>query len=136
MYCSAELRCFNEMQSELEKFGISVFALSKDTVEEAAIHKVRDNLSLNLLSDANLDVIRQYGVEHHKAIGFETNRFSIGGIPLTLKPSFKTMAIPTTLLIDESGTIVWIDQADDYRIRSDGDRVFQAVKSAFSEKNT
>jgi peroxiredoxin len=120
------------MQSELEKYGISLIALSKDSVEEAAIHKNRDHLSIELLSDASLDVIRQYGVEHHKALGFANNKYKIGGIPLTLKPSFKTMAIPTTMLIDENGIIVWIDQADDYRIRSSGDRIYQAVKNVFS----
>ena len=100
-------------------------------MEEAAIHKNRDNLNLKLLSDAQLAVIRQYGVEHHKAIGFTTGTVMLGGIPLALTPSFKTMAIPTSLLIDENGVIQWIDQADDYRIRSNGERVLQAVQSAF-----
>ena len=61
-------------------------------MEEAAIHKNRDNLNLKLLSDAQLAVIRQYGVEHHKAIGFTTGTVMLGGIPLALTPSFKTMA--------------------------------------------
>ena len=119
------------MQSDLEKYGVSVVALSKDSVEEAAIHMERDDLTLKLLSDSNLEVIRQYGVEHHKALNFTTTTFIIGGIPLALTPSFKAMAIPTSLLVDENGIIQWIDQADDYRIRSNGDRVFDALKSAF-----
>ncbi len=119
------------MQPDLEKFGVSVVALSKDSVDEAAIHKTRDELSLTLLADPKLEVIRQYGVEHHKALGFSTGRFTLGGIPFSLTPSFKTMAIPTSLLVDEDGVIVWIDQADDYRLRSDERRVLQAVKSAF-----
>jgi peroxiredoxin len=119
------------MQPDLEKYDISVVALSKDTVEEAAIHKNRDQLSLKLLSDSNLDVIRQYGVEHHKALNFKTGKFMVFTIPLGFTPSFKTMAIPTTLLLDENGIIKWIDQADDYRIRSNSDRVLEAVKSVF-----
>ncbi|NQU65316.1 MAG: redoxin domain-containing protein [SAR324 cluster bacterium] len=122
------------MQADLSKYGVSVVALSKDTVEEAAIHKKRDNLTLKLLSDEKLEVIRQYGVEHHKALNFTTGTFTIYGIPFSLSPpSFKTMAIPTTLLIDEKGVILWIDQAADYRIRSDEERVVQAVKNAFGE---
>jgi hypothetical protein len=105
--------------------------LSKDSVEEAAIHKTRDGLSLTLLADPKLEVIRQYGVEHHKALGFSTGRFTLGSIPLSFTPSFKTMAIPTSLLVDEGGVIAWIDQADDYRLRSNERRVLQAVKSAF-----
>jgi peroxiredoxin len=86
---------------------------------------------MTLLADPQLEVIRQYGVEHHKAFGFTTGSFSVFGIPLALTPSFKTMAIPTSLLVDEHGVIRWIDQADDYRLRSDNSRITEAVKHAF-----
>jgi len=119
------------MTSDLESYGVSVVALSKDTTEEAAVHKERDALGLMLLSDPKLEVIRQYGVEHHKAFGFHTTGFIFFGIPLDVRPSFQTMAIPTSLLVDEEGTIVWIDQSDDYRLRSDNSLVFDAVRSAF-----
>ena len=119
------------MQPELEQYGVSVVALSKDTVEEAAIHKTRDGLSITLLADPKLAVIRQYRVEHHKALGFDTGKLIVGGIPLAFTPSFKTMAIPTSLLVDENGVIQWIDQTDDYRLRSDNTRVMEAVKNAF-----
>lgn len=119
------------MRPEFEKYNISVVALSKDTVEEVAIHEKRDDLNLKLLSDSNLNVIRKYGVEHHKALGFKTNKYKLFGIPLLVKPSIKMMAIPTSILIDEHGVILWIDQPDDFRVRSDRDRVFTAVKNAF-----
>ena len=119
------------MKSDLEKYGVSVVALSKDTVEEAATHKARDGLSMTLLADPELAVIRKYGVEHHKALGFTTTAFQIGGIPLGLTPSFKAMALPTTLLVDEDGIVKWIDQTDDYRLRSDKLMVLSAVEDAF-----
>ena len=124
------------MQPDLEKYGVSVVALSKDSAEETTIHKNRDNLSLKLLSDSKLEVIRQYGVEHHKTLNFKTGKFMLFTIPLGFKPSFKTMAIPTTLLVDENGIIQWIDQADDYRIRSNGDRVLNAVENVFGKQAT
>jgi len=120
------------MQADLEEYGVSIVALSKDTEKEAATHKARDGLRLTLLSDPKLEVIRQYGAEHHKALGFTTGKFTLFGIPLALTPSFKTMAIPTSLLVDENGVIRWIDQTDDYRLRSSEDRVLQAVKTAFN----
>ncbi len=121
------------MKSDLETFGVTVVALSKDTVADAAMQRRRDGLSLTLLSDPELKVIRQYGVEHHKAVEFSTGRFALFGIPLALVPSFKTMAIPTSLLVDETGTIRWIDQADDYRIRSSEARVMRAIAAAFGD---
>lgn len=73
-------------------------------------------------------------MEHHKALGQTKNpKFKIGGVPLGLAPfKFEAMAIPTTLLIDETGTIRWVDQTDDYRLRSSNQRVMEAVRAAFS----
>lgn len=132
-YCSAELVRFNAMKSELASYGVNVVALSKDSVEHAAIHKTRDNIDITLLSDPDLKVIRQYGVEHHKALNFVTGTLTIGGLPFAFTPSFKAMAIPTTLLVDEKGNIKWIDQSEDYRLRSDSESVLAEVKKAFAK---
>jgi peroxiredoxin len=116
----------------LDEHGIELVALSKDSVEDVARQLERDGLTkTTLLSDAELEVIRAYGLEHHKALEFSTGRFTVFGMPLALVPSVKTMAIPTTFLIDEDGVIRWIDQADDYRLRSEGERVMGAVKRVF-----
>ncbi len=58
-------------------------------------------------------------------------RFSVFGVPLALVPSLETMAIPTSLLIDEDGVVVWVDQSEDYRLRSNDERVMQAVARVF-----
>ncbi len=119
------------MQGELEHAGISVVALSKDDVAAAAVHKKRDGLTVQLLADPKLEVIRKYGLEHHKALNLNTGSFTFFGIPLSLVPSFKTMAIPTTMLVDEEGKILWIDQSEDYRVRGDDKRIREAVKTVF-----
>ncbi len=121
------------MAPELAKLGVDIVALSKDTPQDAKYHRERDGLSLRLLADPELDVIRDYGLEHHKAIEFSTGKFTILGVPLALVPSVKTMAIPTTMIVDEGGVIRWIDQAEDYRLRSDEERVLTEVRRQFSE---
>ncbi len=121
------------MRAELQRYGVTVVALSKDSVEDAARYKARDGLELTLLCDPGLEVIRQYGVEHHKAVEASGRSFRIAGNSLGLIPSIKSMAIPTTLLVDEGGRIRWIDQADDYRLRSSEARVMAAVERAFGE---
>ncbi len=119
------------MGPDLARYGVRVVALSKDSVQAAAAHRQRDGLTLGLLADPELKVIRQYGVEHHKAVEFSTGSFTLFGMPLALLPSFKTMAIPTSLLVDEQGVIRWVDQTDDYRLRSSEARVLEAVAAAF-----
>ena len=130
-YCSAELVLFDSMRPRLEEYNVEILALSKDTPEEAAIHSKRDNLHFPLLSDPKLDVIKQYGVEHHQALGQTTGSFTMFGIPIGTDFSFKAMAIPTSLLVDKEGTIRWIDQSEDYRLRASEISVMQAVKEAF-----
>ena len=125
------MRRFEALEPLLNEHQITVVALSKDSVEDAARHKARDNLTCKLLSDPDLKVIRQFGVEHHKAVEFSTLNISIFGVHFGLLPQVKAMAIPTTLLLDEAGVVRWIDQADDYRIRSDGSRVGAAVQQTF-----
>ena len=87
------------MQPNLDTLDVGIVALSKDSVEEAAIHKTRDRLSLTLLADPNLEVIRQYGVEHHKGFGFTTGKITVGG-------TFTTdIVYPDESVESDSGTI-------------------------------
>lgn len=120
------------MKDELAQQNTELVAISKDSVQTAAAHKQRDGLALTLLADPELQVIKQYGVEHHKALEFVGPTFKMLGITIGMFPAVKTMAIPTTLLIDEDGTVVWIDQSDDYRMRSHNEHVLGAVRESFA----
>jgi hypothetical protein len=89
-------------------------------------------LGLQLLVDPKLNVIRQYGVEHHKAIEVLTGKINLFGVHLAMVPSITTMAIPTTLLVDEERIFRWIDQPDDYRLRAHNEQILTAVGSTFA----
>lgn len=128
------MRRFDSLAPTLAEHGVEIFALSKDSPSDALRHRERDGISFQLLCDPGLDVIRDYGVEHHKALEFSKASFSLFGMPLALVPSFETMAIPTTLLVDEEGIIRWIDQSEDYRLRSAEDRILAEVRKAFQSR--
>ena len=93
-------------------------AISPDSVALAAGMKRKTGLSMPLLSDESLAITDAWGVRHEDA--FTPNKGFI-----------RPLAIPTTILIDEAFTVRWIDQADDYRVRSDAPRVLAAVRAAF-----
>lgn len=118
------------MQGELSAYGVDVVALSKDPPETVARQKVRDGIDFTLLSDPQLKVIRDFGLLHHGALEFGISG-TIFGVPLAIPTGFKTMAIPTTLLVNENGVVRWIDQADDYRLRGDARRITNALATAF-----
>ena len=134
-YCCAELKQFEEMKPQLQQFKVDLVALSGDTVEDCKKHKVRDNLSHTLLADPNLTVVKQYGLEHQKALGGNLgSTLTLFGIPFPMMMKFKSMSVPTTLLIDESGVIRWIDQSADYRLRANEQTVMAAVRQVFGNE--
>ena len=114
---------------KLEEDGIAVVALSNDTVADAQSHRERDELPFALLADPELDVLKAYGVEHQKSLKMHT--FDVLGLPLGYPAGFRSMAIPTTILVDEEGVVRWIDQADDYRIRGNEARVRRAIDTVW-----
>lgn len=136
-YCSAELIMFEALKPKLAEYGVQIIGISNDSVEQQKAHLIRDNISHTLVSDPDLIIIRQYGVEHHKALGATVkDTINIFGIamPRPWKMRYKPMSIPTSMLIDESGKVVWIDQSQDYRLRASEDAVMAAVKANFDKK--
>ena len=116
----------------LESLNITLVALSRDDVEQARMMHEQDSLGATiLLADPELTVIRQFGLEHHKSLIVGSPQLRLFGLPLGIPKGFDAMAIPTTLLVDEAGIVQWIDQADDYRIRSDATRVEAALRKHF-----
>lgn len=129
-YCAAELKRHEMYKDEFAARGVEVIGLSKDTVDDAATHRRRDGLTMRLLCDPQLDVIRRYGLEHHKALQITGPMIKLGPISLGLVPSFKTMAIPTSILVDDHGVIRWIEQAADYGLRTLEEDVLRAIDLA------
>lgn len=119
------------MSEMLDSYGVTVVALSKDDVATCAAHRQRDGINFTLLADPALAVIKRFGLLHEG--GFEFRTFLLGSIkfPMGWPTGFKSMAIPTTLLLDEDHTVRWIDQADDYRVRGDVTRTEAALREVY-----
>ncbi|MCK8083655.1 peroxiredoxin family protein [Vibrio sp. 1CM24A] len=131
-YCSTELKMFEDMKPMFDEFDVKVVAVSNDSPQHAMMHKKRDKLTHTLLSDVDLSMIRAFGVEHHKALGGDSEGvMTVFGLPFPKKMQFKPMAIPTSILVDEHGIVQWIDQSDDVRIRANEERVTAALRNAF-----
>ncbi len=112
---------WEDLQDDFDALGVKMVAISPNTVEQADAMRSKHGLSMLQLADPDLEVIKAYGVEHPNAMA---------GDPRDSRGMRRALAIPTTILTDASGTIRWIDQSSDYRVRSDGQRVLKAVKKA------
>ena len=90
--------------------------LCADTPEQIREGRQKHGLSTLILSDHDLSVTRLYNVENTAP---KLKPAGVAGIP-----------IPTTILADREGIVRWIDQAEDYRVRSQPSRVLEALRRA------
>ena len=79
----------------------------------------RLRLGFRVVSDESLAITDLFNLRHERALA---------GAPR--RPLVRPLCIPTTFLIDGEGIVRWIDQAQDYRVRSDAPRVLAAVRAA------
>ena len=115
-YCVADLRLWSERRGELRELGLKLVAVSHDTVDELGEFKRNRNWDMTLVADPDLEIIRLYNLQNHN---FTPKR-----------GPFRDMAIPTTLLIDKDGTVLWMSQATDFRVRLHPGKVLDAVRAA------
>ena len=98
----------------MDEKGVALVAVSTDTPEQ--IRKGRDQHGLRgtLLADPNLEI---------------TDRFNLRN-PVNLSPKgLGGLPIPTTFLVGADGIVRWVDQTDDYMLRSEPDRVLEALNA-------
>ena len=70
-----------------------------------------------MLADPDLKITTLYNLLNTKALG---------------PKGLGTLPIPTTFLVDATGIVRWVDQADDYMIRSEPERVLVALEEALA----
>jgi peroxiredoxin len=110
------LRRWEELRPELEKRNVELVALCPDTPEQIREGMAKHAVKAVMLSDADLAVTRKYNLEN-------TAR-------MVKPPGVAGLPVPTTILADAAGTVRWIDQAKDYQMRSQPDRVLRELKAA------
>ena len=113
--CTIEARDFSCLQDDFAQAGVQVVGISKDSVESHQKFITKHELSLQLLSDADLTVIKAYDTWREKKLYGK----SFLGV------------IRSTFLIDPQGNInqAW------YNVKSKGhaERVLEAVKEQISK---
>ena len=91
--------------------------MSTDTPEELARGRSKHRLGATMLSDRELNVTDRFGLR---------NEGVHSGPPPPI--AAKALPVPTSLLVDAGGTVVWMDQSENYQRRSDPDYVLAALR--------
>ena len=109
------MRRWEDLRPELDAHGVRLVTVCADTPAEIAKGRVKHGSKATMLSDADLAVTDAYNLRN----------------PINLSPKSampKPLPIPTTILVDASGTVRWIDQGKDYQERSHPDLVLGAIR--------
>ena len=104
------------MRPEFDKRGVAIVTISTDTPEEIANGRQKHGLQATMLSDRDLRVTDQFGLR---------NQGVHSGPPPPI--AAKALPVPTSLLVDNNGEVVWKDQSENYQRRSDPDYVLTAL---------
>jgi peroxiredoxin Q/BCP len=81
--CTQEGHDFSELKSEFKKYKTLVFGISRDSVESHEKFKLKQNYSIDLLSDSEskacglFDVIKEKNMYGKKKLGIERSTFVI-----------------------------------------------------------
>jgi peroxiredoxin len=110
------LRRWEELRPDLDAHGVALVTICTDTPEQIRKGMAKHGSRAVMLADRDLAVTRQYQLENTA--------------PMIKPPGVPGLPIPTTILADAEGIVRWIDQADDYQVRSQPDRVLGAVRMA------
>jgi peroxiredoxin len=110
------LRRWEELRPEFDARGIQIVTISTDTPAQLRAGRSKHNLGATMLSDRELEVTDRFGLR---------NQGIHSGMP-GVAP--KALPVPTSLLVDGSGTVLWMDQSKNYQRRSDPDCVLSALR--------
>ena len=89
-------------------------AVCTDSPEDIDKGYRKHRLGAVMLSDRNLDVTDAFGLRN---LGFHSGPVGIEGLP-----------VPTSLLIDGEGKVLWVDQSENYQRRNGPEIVLAALE--------
>ena len=100
-FCSKQLSGLQEIAPELEEQGYQLLAISTDKPEGLVQSAVKEELSYTLLSDANLNVSKQFGIAYKAPKGYwEMLPKTTGGMNTDL-----LLPVPSIFILDREGVI-------------------------------
>ncbi len=108
------------MRPTLDAQGLELVTICTDTPQQLRDGRAQHGVRATLLSDPDLEITDRYNLRNP----FNLSPKGLSGLP-----------IPTTFLVDAGGIVRWIDQTDDYQLRSAPERVLSAIETGLAGGN-
>lgn len=118
-YCNRQLAGMLNIEEFLLKLNYQIIAVSPDKSEKLKETADKNKVSYTLLSDKNLEAMQQFGIAYK--VNEEVRERYVGyGIELTASPKGEyLLPVPTVMILDKSGKILFEYINPDYKERLD-----------------
>lgn len=122
--CMAQIREIAAKYGELERRGVKVVLVARQSQEKTEALAARFGVRFDYLVDAGGAAARRLGIEH------------VGGTPAGMEVlGYEAdTTLPTLLVVDAGGRIVFSDQTDNYRVRPDPQTFLALIDAAVAPR--
>ncbi len=105
--CMAQIKEISAQYQELEKRGVEVLLISPQPVGKSASLAKKMKVNFHFLTDEKNAMARELKIDQKFGIplGFEVLGYA------------SETVLPTIIITDEEGKIIFLDQTDNYRVR-------------------
>ena len=134
-YCNLTLHAYQEALPELKAAGATLVAITPETPDKSLSTSEKNELSFEVLSDADNAVARDYGVLFEVPADVWTTYESKLKVNTYYTHGRPELPLAATYVIAPSGEISWTFLSADYRERAEPSDVLQAVKAAAAPSN-
>jgi peroxiredoxin len=128
-YCNTTLRNYQDrLLPGLVERGVGLIAISPQTPDETLSMQQKQDLTFTVLSDSGNSLARHIGILTAPSSQARAAQLQLG-LDLTAVNADGTTALPmpTTVILDASLVVRWIDVHPDYTTRSEADEILAAL---------
>ncbi len=117
--CMAQIKEISKQYKEIEKLGAQVFMISPQPHKYSASLSKKYNLNFQFLTDVNnkaaskLQILSKHGIPAgFQVLGYDSDT-----------------VLPTVIITDKKGKIIFADLTDNYRVRPEPDTFLAVLKT-------
>ncbi|MBF8188062.1 AhpC/TSA family protein [Nonomuraea sp. K274] len=127
-YCNLALRTYQaELVEPLNDRGAALVAISPQTPDGSLTMQQTNELTFTVLSDAGNTIAGQLGILTEPTEQAKASQAALGlDVAATNADGTAVIPMPTTVIVDASGKIRWIDVHPDYVTRSEPAQILTA----------
>ena len=137
-FCCGQLEAMNELLPSFELVGVTIVAISPQTVKHSYFMHDQHKLRFPLLSDAGNQVARQFGIVYRVPNTPPTDQQDIYrrvfiNLPNTNGDGSWELPIPATYILDQDGTILHASANPDYTERPEPAEILERFVALLPE---